>query len=339
MTTMRPLRSPAAAQTLGDFLVDEVERHPTDLVPRAAAEFQVSRQAVHHHLNRLLRAGVLRAEGRTRARRYELVLLGEIDERLDAREPLPWLRRFRPVLAEVPADVVEIARFGCAEIVRNAFDHSGSSETSVRLRRTAAAVEIRVSDAGAGIFRRLARVLGVEDPRLAALEIARGRSLGPVARAFDTFVVYSDRHVLRREARGGHGSWSLEPLAARVRGTTVGVRIRVRSGARIEDVLARTHAEIPLRLAFAEGEQPTSREQARRILPLTPPHGGIVVDFGGVACVGPAFADELLRALPRRRPELRLAWRNASPAVDRALRHAAGASARAAEAAPPVPAL
>jgi anti-sigma regulatory factor (Ser/Thr protein kinase) len=322
---MSMLRRPAAPRTLSEFLIDEVERHPTDLVPSAASEFQVSRQAVHHHLNRLLAAGVLRAAGRTRARRYELALLGEADLRLGAGEPLPWRRRFLPILAEVPADVVEIARFGCAEIARNAIDHSGSSEISVRLRRTAAAVEIRVSDHGTGIFRRLARVLGVDDPRLAALEIARGRSLGQVARAFDTFVVFSDRHVLRREARGGDGRWSLEPLSARVRGTTVGMRVRVRSGARIEDVLALTNVEIPLRLAFDEGEQPTSREQARRVLPRTRPHGEIVVDFTGVACVGPAFADELLRVVPLDHPGMRLVWRNAAPGVEETLRRAAPA--------------
>jgi anti-sigma regulatory factor (Ser/Thr protein kinase) len=314
---------PSELPSLGDFLIDEVEHHPADLVPRAASKFRISRQAVHHHLNRLLREGVLLAEGRTRARRYALAVLDEITERLDAREGLLWRRRFLPTLAEVPAAVVEIARFGFAEIVRNALDHSGSAEASLRLRRTAAAVEIRVSDQGTGILRHLAGALGVDDPRLAALEIARSRSLGHVARAFDTFLVWSDRHVLRREARDGDGRWSLEPLAARVRGTTVGLRIRVRSDATIGDVLSRTSTEIPLRLAFDEGEQPTSREQARRVLPRTQRPRELVVDFTDIACVGPAFADELLCVVPREHPGMRLSWRNASPEVEQDLRRAA----------------
>jgi anti-sigma regulatory factor (Ser/Thr protein kinase) len=325
---MSPSSRPAELPSLGDFLIDEVERHPADLVPCAVSRFQVSRQAVHHHLNRLLREGVLRAEGRTRARRYELTVLGETTERLAIRshagEGHLWRRRFLPTLVGIPANVVEIARFGFAEIVRNALDHSGSDEISVRLRRTAAAVEIRVSDQGAGIYRRFAQDLGIDDPSLAALEIARSRGLALVARAFNTFLVWSDRHVLRRETRDGDGRWSLEPLAARVRGTTVGMRIHVRSDATIEGVLSRMHDEIPLRLAFGAAEQPTSREQARRILSRTERHGEIVVDFTDIACVGPAFADELLRVYPRKKVGVRMSWRNASPVVEATLRRVAG---------------
>ncbi len=316
-------RGSSEPPSLGDFLLDQVERHPADLVPLAASRFRVSRQAVHHHLNRLLRDGVLLAEGRTRARRYALAVLGETTERLDTRTGVLWRHRFLPTLVEVSADIVELVRFGLAEIVRNALDHSGSGEVSVRLRRTAAAVEIRVSDQGTGIFRHLARGLGVDDPRLAALEIARGRGLAHVARAFDTFLVWSDRHVLRREAHEGGARWSLEPLAARVRGTTVGLRIRVRSDTTIEKILSRTHAEIPLRLAFDPAEQPTSREQARRVLPRTQQHGEIIVDFTDIPCVGPAFADELLCVFPLEHPGMRLSWRNASPEVQESLRRAA----------------
>src|SRR6266850_7350276 len=272
-----------APSKLREFLIDEVQRHPADLVPRAASSFGVSRQAVHRHLTRLLGEGLILAVGRTRARRYDLAVLSEITERVEREGSRGagalWRRRFLPALAGIPANVVEISRFGFAEVARNALDHSGSREISARLRRTAAAVEIRVSDQGTGIF-----------PRLAAVEVATGRSLALVARAFDTFLVWSDRSVLRRERQEDGERWSFDALPARVRGTTVGMRIRVRSDATIESILSPARTVIPLRLAFDEAEQPTSREQARRVFEPGEHSGEVVVDFTGVACVGPAFA-------------------------------------------------
>src|SRR5258706_7724605 len=96
-------RGSSEPPSLGDFLLDQVERHPADLVPLAASRFRVSRQAVHHHLNRLLRDGVLLAEGRTRARRYALAVLGETTGRLGTRTGGLWRHRVLPPLVGVSA--------------------------------------------------------------------------------------------------------------------------------------------------------------------------------------------------------------------------------------------
>src|SRR5260221_10769924 len=99
-------RGSSEPSSLGDFLLDQVERHPADLVPLAASRFRVSRQAVHHHLNRLLRDGVLLAEARTRSRRYALARLGATTERLETRTGVllrqPFLSSPAGISARIP---------------------------------------------------------------------------------------------------------------------------------------------------------------------------------------------------------------------------------------------
>src|SRR5689334_558757 len=78
-------------------------------------------------------------------------------------------------------------------------------------------------------------------------------------------------------------------------------------------------AELPVRLLLRGSGHPTSREQARRALAGAEGFAEVVLDFSGVAAVGPAFADELARAIPAELPEVRILWRNASQAVAEAL--------------------
>jgi len=226
------------------FLLDEVDSHPRDLVQLAVARFGISRQAVHGHLNRLLRDGVLHADGRTQARRYRIAVVGEHHDTLDRaamrRADDAWRRSFAPGLDGVPANVAEIARFGFAEVVRNVLEHSGAPALSARLRRTAAAIEVRVADRGSGIFRNLERELRIDDALAAALAIVKGpittadgtparRGLAAVARAFDSVLVAAGNQLLHREERDGREAWRLQSIGARVAGTTVGMRISVHS--------------------------------------------------------------------------------------------------------------
>ena len=219
-----------AGHPVQEFLLSEVEAHPRDLVPLAVARFAISRQAVHHHLAGLLRDGLVGADGRTQARRYRIAVLREIDETLDQasmrRADEVWQRRFDAGLEGVAANVRAIARFGFTEVVRNALEHSGASELSARLRRTAVSLEIRIADRGSGIF----------SGRAAALEIVQresssvaGRGLPAVARAFDSLLIAAGNEILHREEREGRAAWRLESIHARVPGTTVGMRIGLRS--------------------------------------------------------------------------------------------------------------
>ena len=322
------------------FLLAEAQSAPRSLGARAAERFGISRQSAHVHLAGLIREGLLEATGRTRARTYGLATLADLrfEVRLDESlaEDSIWVERVAPSLAGVAEDPLQVARFGLTECLRNAADHAGSAEATVRVRRNALAVEISVADRGEGIFSRL----GGSDPLRAALDLVKGgrstdpearagRGFGAVARAVDTFSVWSGHHLLKREHRNRRGAWSLELLHGRVRGTTVAMRIRADSGRRLADSLRPSAIEIPVSLALPAGQPPTSRASARRLLERMETAGEIVLDFTGIAAVGPGFADEIFRVFRRENPEVRLARIGASAAVERSLRAAEASSAGA----------
>jgi DNA-binding transcriptional ArsR family regulator len=224
-----------AHEHLREFLLAEVDAHPRDLVRLAVARFGISRQAVHGHLNRLLGDGLLHAAGRTQARRYRVAVVAEHHDTLDRasmqRADEAWRERFAPALDGLRANVLEIARFGFTEVVRNVLEHSGAPSLSARVRRTAASIEIRIADRGSGIFRHLEQESRVDEALEAALAIVKGnrRGLATVARAFDSLLVAAGNQLLHREERDGRESWRLEAIGARVTGTTVGMRISAQS--------------------------------------------------------------------------------------------------------------
>lgn len=322
------------------FLLEEAQAGSTSLGTRAAARFGVSRQAAHAHLAVLIREGLVEGVGRTRARTYRLASLTDLRIEVPLDRPVDeesiWVDRVAGAMAGVPVNVLEIVRFGLTECLRNAADHSGSPGASIRVRRNALAVEISVSDRGAGIFSRL----DGPDPLRAALDLVKGgrssdpgarsgRGFGSVARAMDTFSVWSGHYQLRMEHRGRRADWGLSVLQGRVPGTTLAMGIRATSRRTLADSFARQRIEIPVRLALRDGQPPTSRASARRLLERLETAGEVVLDFSGIAAVGPAFADEVFRVFRREHPDVTLARVGASLAVERSLRAAEGLGAGA----------
>jgi DNA-binding transcriptional ArsR family regulator len=261
---------------LPTFLLEAAQVPSRTLASRAAARFGISRQAVHAHLARLQRAGAIEASGRTRARTYRLATLADlqVEVALSAGfdEDAAWIDRTSPALDGVAPNVVEIARFGLTECLRNAADHSGADRARVRVRRNAVALELSVADRGTGIFARL----DATDPGRAALDLVKGgrstaapdrpgRGFASVARAFDGFSVWSGHHRLHRESRGGGAAWELETLVGRVPGTTIVMGIAVRSRRTLAESLARSIDDRGgVRAAARRGPRPPRAARRRR---------------------------------------------------------------------------
>lgn len=316
------------------FVLEEVAAHPRDVTALAAARFGVTRQAVHAQVRRLVREGLLVAEGRTRARRYALAVLGEA--KLDfpgasaVAEDAVWREHVEPVLAGVAAETLEACQDGFCEALRNALDHAGAARVSVRVVRTAARIEMSVRDDGRGIRAET------------ALEIAKGTAgagLLRIARLADVLAVFSGHHTLRCEVTEQGEAWSLATHAGRVRGTTIGMSLRLGAGSVLRPdaggvlrpVPARPgEARVPVRLAILGSESLLSRSQAARVFARLERFDRIVLDFTGVETIGAAFADEAFRVFAAAHPSIALEWVGASQPVEAAI---AGARTRASAAA------
>src|SRR5258708_21120150 len=159
-----------------DFLITQVSAGNLDLVRPAQEKFGISRQAVNRHLRLLVAKGILTAEGNTRQRLYKLAKVKSNQFQFsispDLHEDELWRNNVRPLLDNVPDNVLRICNYGVTEMLNNVVDHSEGTQASVKVIQTVATIDLTVEDNGIGILRKLKRDSNLEDDRYALLELA-----------------------------------------------------------------------------------------------------------------------------------------------------------------------
>ncbi len=325
------------------FLRAEIGAHPRDLEEYTAQTLGVPFATVRKRIQDLVSRGVF--EERSAAGERELVWKPVLRRQVDARleEDRVWTESVAPGLKGIPDNVRALLEYGTTEMVNNVRDHSDASELVVVVRELSDSIEIYVEDDGIGIFRKLQRELGLEDPRHAALELAKGklttdpsRHTGEgiffTARVSDAFLIWSSTTVC------GHawgGPWHVFTKENRP-GTTVRIVVRLDTKRTLRSVfdefappsqdMGFTKTAIQADLARQPGEGLGSRSQARRLLARCEHFREITIDFRGIESIGPAFADEVFRVFPGQHPGIVLRHQNASDQVlrmiERALKNA-----------------
>ena len=166
----------AKSQEIQKFLIDQVEKHPNDIVRLAMEHFGISRQAVNRHVKTLIEDGVLQAKGTTSNRTYSLVvenhdfglLLSENKE-----EDVVYAKYVEPLFSRLKENLQRILYYGFTEMFNNVLDHSEGTETLVRVSLSAKKCRIMIVDDGMGIFERIKSRLGLHDHRFAVLELSK----------------------------------------------------------------------------------------------------------------------------------------------------------------------
>src|ERR1700760_3240459 len=91
------------------FILQNISKHPTDIARRVATRFDITRQAVHKHISRLLEEGLIAESGQTRNRSYRLTVLSDWKRSYTLEpglaEDIVWARDIRPQLGVVPDNV------------------------------------------------------------------------------------------------------------------------------------------------------------------------------------------------------------------------------------------
>jgi anti-sigma regulatory factor (Ser/Thr protein kinase) len=257
-----------------------------------------------------------------------------------------WEEFARPLLADLPQNVARICEYGFTEMLNNVIDHSESRTADVVITREADAVQIAVSDEGVGIFNKIRRAFDLPDDRTAVLELAKGklttdpkRHTGEgvffTARMFDEFRLSSGNILVSSKADGP--DWLLED-EDQLLGTFVKMSIRPDSKRTTKEVFDRFAGDkssfdfdttvLAIRLARSNGEDLVSRSQAKRILSRLEQFKRVILDFEGIAWVGPAFADEIFRVFTAAHPEIDLVALNASPDIQKMINRARSSAAR-----------
>jgi anti-sigma regulatory factor (Ser/Thr protein kinase) len=328
------------------FIIRALPEHPQDIAAVAGAQFKITRQAVGRHLRDLVARGVLKPTGETRNRRYEFLSLGERSAAFpitpELQEDVVWRDEVAPLLAGMPANVIDICRYGVTEIVNNAIDHSESRRVVIHTEYDASEIRIIVEDKGVGIFNKIKAQCGLEDERHAVLELSKGKlTTDPdhhtgegiffTSRMFDGFAILSGR--LYVGGSRNDGDWLLETRDEAVKGTRVHLEISPMSTNTMTEVFnryatdqddygfARTHVLVELAQHFP-GEKFVSRSQAKRVMARLERFKEVVLDFRGIDDIGPAFADEIFRVFVNAHPETHVSPVNQSEPVARMIRRA-----------------
>ena len=246
---------------------------------------------------------------------------------------MAWTDDVKALVASLPRNVQDICEYAFTEILNNANEHSTSRSATVTVARTAAQVDIWVEDEGVGIFRKIKDACQLEDERHAVLELTKGKLTTDPERHTGEGIFFTSRMVDYFELASGAlalrhardtGDWLFQEAPGRV-GTGVTMSIKAGSDVRMKDVFdeyatekddyAFRRTQLAVKLAHAGGGGLISRSQAKRIMSGLDKFREVVLDFSGVASIGPAFADEMLRVWANVHPGIELIPVNMTPEV------------------------
>lgn len=323
-----------------DYILRHVADYPQRIGALTAKEFGLSRTAVAGYMQRLIADGLLQAEGKTRARRYQLAKIAALSFVIDISRGLSedavWRFRILPHIKNAKQNVVDLCHYGFTEMLNNAIDHSGSFKALLSYEQDHNEIKMMVVDFGIGVFQKIQRHFNLPDARSALLELSKGKLTSDserhsgegiffTSRMFDRFSISSAGLYYSRE-RKDEDEWLMESTDVEAtQGTCVIMTISTDAQWTTRDVFdgyqgddlrfRKTH--VPIKLSRYPGEQLVSRSQAKRVLARFDDFSEVFLDFANVQDIGQAFADEIFRVFKNAHPEIALYAVNTSPEIDR----------------------
>ncbi len=324
-------------EEIRQFILDNVEHHPKDVVALVSGAFDISRQAVNKHIKRLVDQKALLVRGSTRSRHYILHPLVKWERiyPLDGTlaEDVVWRNQISEFVSDLPENVIDIWHYSFTEILNNAIDHSSGNQVHIQVTKTATSTEIVIYDDGEGIFKKIQRELGLLDERHSVLELAKGKlTTDPdnhtgegiffSSRMFDDFAIlsgnvyFSHKHdevedwILERQ-RFQSGTGVFMELSNNTSRTSKQIFDSFTS----DDDYGFTKTVVPVRLTQYGDDKLVSRSQAKRLLSRVEKFKTVIFDFEDVDSVGQAFADEIFRVFQNQHPDMELIYLNANKPV------------------------
>jgi anti-sigma regulatory factor (Ser/Thr protein kinase) len=336
-------RQPRRNSAIREFIIRQVESHPNDIAISTSKRFNISRKNANRYLDDLVEDGILVSEGETETRKFKLVDFVDEEVELDVtpltEEDVVWREKVKPLLRDLPSNVLEILQYGVSEMMNNVIDHSEGSQCVLHVSQNADRVRIMVKDNGIGIFSKIAKAEGLADKREAILELAKGKlTTDPTrhsgegifftSRAMHRFAILSDDLTYVHRKERGDSDWLVEDMQPDqgVKGTCVFLEIRNNDKQLLREVFSEYSSEeggveifskthVPISLARYPNEELVSRSQAKRILARFNRFSEVILDFSDVPTIGQAFADEIFRVFRNANPDTKLISVKTNPHV------------------------
>lgn len=334
----------ARGEDVRKFILDHVEKHPANISKLTSTHFNITRQAVNKHLQKLTAERALTEMGHTRNRVYKLaqistrILTYKITSAL--AEDLIWRNDIKPALNNMPDNVLSIWHYGFTEMFNNAIDHSTGTEIIVDIRKTFTSTEVLILDNGIGIFQKIQTTLNLLDERHAILELAKGKlTTDPkrhsgegiffTTRMFDSYAILSGGVYFSHNFDQPE-DWIIESDRF-AKGTTVWMKLHNHTSRTIKKIFDQytsgdhygfNKTVVPVKLAQYGNDKLISRSQAKRLLARIELFKIVIFDFTDVDSIGQAFADEIFRVFATQHPEIDIAIIHTNTDVKRMIERA-----------------
>lgn len=327
-------------QEIQNFIIANIEEHPSDISILTAEKFSITRPGVLKHINKLIKEGLITVEGKTRDRKYTLKPIVDSTMKFalgGLEEDVVWRQNIQPALQGIPPNINQICAYGFTEMLNNAIDHSNGKNVRVSIKRTLKKIEIIITDDGVGIFNKIQKELGLNDVLHSILELSKGKlTTDPKrhtgegiffsSRIFDMFSITSGKLLFSHTGKPDNidgSDWLLEHKTDLVKGTRIQMEIRLDATRTTKEVFdyysgdepsfSKTH--VPVFLAQYGDENLISRSQAKRLLTRFDRFKEIILDFQNVDSIGQAFADEIFRVFKNQHPNINVRPVNANEQV------------------------
>lgn len=314
-------------EQIRQFILMNVESHPKDIATLTSKTFDITRQAVNKHIQRLVQQKTLVVKGSTRDRHYQLqpsISWAKTYQLENLEEDIVWQEDIKPLLLNLPNHIRDIWYYGFTEMLNNAIDHSSGKYATVQIQQIGNHTEITLYDDGEGIFRKIQRELNLHDERHAVFELTKGKlTTDPdnhtgegiffTSRMFDKFAILSGDVYFSHEFNQAedwifeaHKTQSGTGVVLKLENNTSRTSKQIFDSFTTDDDYGFTKTVVPVRLAQYGDEKLVSRSQAKRLLTRIEKFKVVIFDFSGVEAVGQAFADEVFRVFSNQHPEIEI---------------------------------
>ena len=321
---------------IDQFILENIEKHSSDIVTVVAEKFGFSRQRAHEYVDREVKKGILIKVGRTSATRYFLVqgnyLEFTVNLKFGLAEDQVWTEYLKPMMQRFPDNIYRICNYGFTEILNNAIDHSNGKSVLISVEIKDERIKINIMDDGIGIFEKIQKALNLHSMREALLHLSKGKFTTDPAnhtgegifftsRICDKFAILSND--LYYTFLGHDWFLSSEKRETGSEGTLISMIVSLNSTKTPKEVMDQyadqeigfTKTIVAVALSADPNDPHNSRSQAKRLMMGLEKFRQIILDFQGVESVGQAFIDEVFRVFKNEYPNIMIQFTNANDEV------------------------
>lgn len=325
------------SKEITNFILENVEGHPSDIVAITANQFKVTRTTIHRHLSKLIKNKKLFKSGTTRNICYYLD--SSINRKFSYKiksglnEDEIFSENIHNLLIQFPENIYDICYYGFTEIFNNAIEHSKGSTIKAEINNQNGIIVISITDNGIGIFKNISEYFHLEDIKESILALNKGKmTTDPqkhtgegiffTSKAFDQFDIFSNGiHFIQNNVEN---DWSIETITTRQHGTMIILSIDIQSPRTLvdlfkkfqnEETFAFEKTQIIVALSKFNQEKLFSRSQAKRITFGLEKFLHIILDFTDIKLVGQGFVDEIFRVFANAHKDITIDYINANEDV------------------------